>query len=247
VIAVDYLEVTWRTLAAMTALLVMARLSGKQQVAHLTIFEYITGITIGSTASALAINLDQPFLPILLGLVLWVGATILLNNLGLRSRRLGKVIRGEPTILIENGRIVEEALRQVPNLTLDDLLMELRKKGVFNVSQVEYAVIELDGSLSVLPKSQYRSVQPHDLKLDTSYEGLGIELVYDGRVVRKNLAGARLDEEWLRGKLAERGVTDLSQVMLAQLNTDGTLYVDLRDDQPITIDVSDYKRQLEKL
>jgi len=243
----DYLEVTLRTLGSMAALLIMARLSGKQQVAHLTIFEYITGITIGSTASTLAISLDKPFLPILLGLTLWMGATIFLNNVHLRSRRLGKVVRGEPTILIENGRILEKALRRMPNLTLDDVLMELRKKGVFNISQVEYAILELDGSLSVLRKSQYRPVQPQDLKVGTPYEGLGIELVYDGRIVKKNLAGARLDEEWLKRTLAGRGVTDLSRVMLAQLNTDGTLYVDLRDDQPLTIDVSDYAKQLEKV
>ena len=148
----DYLEVFGRTLAAFAGLLVMMRLSGKQQVRQLSIFEYIVGITIGSTASFLSVDIKEAFFPTLLGLVMWVGFGILLNNISLRSRRWGKILRGEPTILIQNGRILEEAMRKVPNYTVDDLLMGLRSKDVFDLSQVEFAVLELDGSLSVVKR-----------------------------------------------------------------------------------------------
>jgi len=243
----DYLEVFGRTLAAFAGLLVMMRLSGKQQVQQLSIFEYIVGITIGSTASFLSVDIKEAFFPTLLGLVMWVGFGILLNNISLRSRRWGKILRGEPTILIQNGRILEEAMRKVPNFTVDDLLMGLRSKDVFDLSQVEFAVLELDGSLSVVKKSQHRPVTPHDLGLPTSYEGLPVELVYDGRIIEKNLKGANLDREWLLARLKAQGVADLDEVMLAQLNTDGTLYVDRRNDQPLKIDISDYEHQMEKM
>ncbi len=242
-----YLEVIWRTALGFVALLFMMRLSGKQQVAHLSLGEYVVGITIGSTASFLSVAVNEAFLPTFLGLVLWVAFGIALNNATLRSRRWGKILRGEPTIVIQNGRILEEAMRKVPNFTIDDLLMLLRAKNVFDLSQVEFAVLELDGTLSVVMKSQYRPVTPHDLGVATSYEGLSIELVYDGRIIRKNLAGAGLSEKWLRDKLTARGIPGLDKVMLALLQPDGTLYVDVKDDQPVRIDVSDYEGQAEKL
>lgn len=243
----DYLEVFGRTLAAFAGLLVMMRLSGKQQVRHLNVFEYIVGITIGSTASFLSVDIKESFLPTLLGLVMWVGFGILLNNISLRSRRWGKILRGEPTILIQNGRLLEEAMHKVPNFTIDDLLMGLRNKDVFDLSQVEFAVLELDGSLSVVKKSQHRPATPSDLGVATGYEGLPVELVYDGQVIDKNLKGARLDRVWLEKQLEARGIPSLDKVMLAQLNTDGTLYVDVRNDQPVKIDVSDYEGQMEKM
>lgn len=243
----NYLEVFGRTLAAFAGLLLMMRLSGKHQVGQLSIFEYVVGITIGSTASFLSVDIEENFLPTLLGLVLWVTFGILMNNITLRNRRWGKLLRGEPTIVIENGRILEKALRKVPNYTIDDLLMSLRQKDVFDLSQVEYAILELDGRLSVIKKSQHRTVTPHDLGIATSYEGLGIELIYDGQVIEKNLEGAHLDRAFLQRELEARGIPRLEDVMFAQLNTDGTLYVDRRNDQPIKVDISDYDHQAEKL
>jgi uncharacterized membrane protein YcaP (DUF421 family) len=244
---VQYLEVVGRTLAAFAGLLFLMRLSGKQQVQQLNVFEYIVGITIGSTASFLSVDIKEPFLPTFLGLVLWVGLALLLNNIALRSRRWGKILHGEPTVLIEKGRILEENLRKVPNFTIDDLLMSLRNKDVFDVGQVEFALLETDGALSVVRKSQHRPVTPHDLKLSPEYEGLPTELVYDGRIIEKNLKSARLTHAWLRKQLKAHGITSLDKVVLAQLNPNGTLYVDVRDDRPIKLDVSDYDHQLEKL
>ncbi len=243
----DYLEVAGRTAAAFAGLLVMMRLSGKQQVQHLNIFEYIVGITIGSTASFLSVDIKEPFFPTLLGFVMWVSFAILLGNISLRNRRWGKILRGEPTILIQNGRLMEKAMRQVPNFTIDDLMMMLRNQGVFDLSQVEFALLELDGTVSVVRKSQHRPVTPHDLGIPTTYEGLPVELVYDGQIIEKNLKGAGLDRAWLERQLETRGIPSLDRVMLAQLNTDGMLFVDVRDDQPVKIDASDYEGQMEKL
>jgi uncharacterized membrane protein YcaP (DUF421 family) len=244
---VIYLEVTWRTAAAFAGLLVMMRLSGKQQVKHLNVFEYIVGITIGSTASFLSVGVNEAFLPTFLGFILWVLFAIALNNITFRNRRWGKILKGEPTILIQNGRLMEKAMRQVPNFTIDDLLMMLRNQGVFDLSQVEFAVLELDGTVSVVRKSQHRPVTPHDLSLPTAYEGLPVELIYDGQIIEKNLKGAGLDHAWVAKQLKTRNIEGLDRVMLAQLNTDGTLFVDVRDDQPVKIDISDYRNQLEKM
>ncbi len=242
-----YLQVFWRTLAAFAGLLVMMRLSGKQQVRHLNVFEYIVGITIGSTASFLSVDIKEPFLPTLLGLIMWVAFGILLNNVSLRNRKWGKILRGEPTILIQKGQILEEAMHKIPNFTIDDLLMGLRAKEVWDISQVECAMLELDGGLSVVKKSQYRPAEPRDFHMKTPEEGLAVELIYDGQVIEKNVKGAGLDRQWLEERLKQQGVKKLSDVMLAQLNVDRSLYVDLRDDKPLTLDVSDYEGQMEKM
>lgn len=244
---VDVLMVTWRSVAGFLALLILMRISGKQQVAQMTVFEFVLAITLGSLASDLSVQTNDPFLPILLGLTIWTVLGLLLSAASVHRRRWSKIMHGEPTILVENGHILEENLRKSPYMTIDDLLMLLRGKGAFELREVEYAVHELDGTLSVLKKSQNRAVRPGDLAVSTQYEGLPIELIYDGRIVEKNLKGARLDRAWLTEKLKDQGVEDLSQVMLAQLYTDGSLYVDLRNDQPVTLDVSDYRKQLESV
>lgn len=241
----DLLTVTWRSVAGFVVLLVLMRISGKQQVAQLTVFEFVLAITIGSLAADLSVQTNDPFTSIALGLIIWTTLGLLLSAVSVRSRRWSKILHGEGTILVENGHILERNLRKSPNMTLDDLLMMLRSNGAFELREVEFAVHELDGTLSVLKKSQHRPATPSDLQISTRYEGLPIELIYDGRVVEKNLKGARLDRDWLIERLRTQGVHDLRQVMLAQLYTDGKLYVDRRNDQPVTIDISDYDNQLE--
>jgi uncharacterized membrane protein YcaP (DUF421 family) len=235
-----YLEIAGRVILTFGVLLLLTRLSGKKQLSQVTFFDFITAIAIGDIAAEKLSDPETPLLPWLMGTLLWFGMTIALDLLVLHSRKAGKLIEGEPAVIVENGRIYEKRLKR-NFLRVDDLLALLRGKGCFNLQDVEFAVFETDGTVSVLPKSQVRPVTPRDLKVATPYEGLARELVFQGRMNEINLQDLGLDEAWLRARLAEQGY-QTSQVFFAAIDTQGQIYVDGYND-PIAgspVDVRDY-------
>ncbi|MGM0502569.1 MAG: YetF domain-containing protein [Bacillota bacterium] len=232
------LTIIFRSLAAFFTLLIFTRILGKQQISQLTFFDYILGITIGSIAGILSVDLSSnPYL-VWVGIATWVISSIGMKSIALKSRSIAKYIDGEAAILIMNGQIMEENLRSM-NFRASDLLGMMRVKGIFNPSQVEFAILETSGKLSVLKKSQHRNLTPQDMNLNTNYEGLSVELIYDGLVLKNNLKQVNLDYKWLENKINQAGIHDISDVFLATLDTTGVLYLDTREDTlevPVEID-----------
>ncbi|MDW7673917.1 MAG: DUF421 domain-containing protein [Bacillota bacterium] len=234
-----YIEILLQTLLAFFALLIFARLLGKQQVGQLTFFEYVNGITIGSIAGTLATSLDIRTSHNFVSLLFFVSLTLIAQYVSVVSRPLRKLLDGEPTVIIHNGKILEQNMKKM-RYNLDELLQQLRTKDAFDISRVEFALLEPDGKLSVQLKSQYQPVTPNDLNLTTGYQGIGSELIIDGEIVKENLVQNYLTEEWLRQELAARGIVELEEVVLAYMATDGKLYFDLKRDQIETpTDISD--------
>ncbi|MGI6551895.1 MAG: DUF421 domain-containing protein [Bacillota bacterium] len=225
------IEVFLQTILAFAAIFLYARILGKQQVGQLTVFEYINGITFGSIAAALAVEIGpQETWYHFLGLTVFFLLTYFLGHVALVSRPARKLIAGEPTIVIHNGKILEDKMKKM-QYNVDELTMQLREKGYFDLSQVEFAILETNGALSVLPKSQYRPLTPRDLGLKTRYEGMMSEIIVDGQVIYQNLVQNNLDEKWLMEELMKQGIQDLDQVSYAGLGSDGNLYVDKVQDQ----------------
>lgn len=227
-----------RGFIAFSTLLVFANILGKQQVGKLTFFDFITGITIGDLAATLTVDFNSRAWPHFVGLAVWSGLALLAQWTSLKSRWWGKVIAGEPAILIRDGKILEQNLTR-NRYRYDDLMMQLREKNVFDPNEVEVAILETNGTLSVQKRSQYEPVTPHDLKLSTNYKGLGTELIYEGKIVEPNLKAVHLTRGWLLAELNKRGINDPSTVTLAILNTDGTLFVDITDDGPTKTPIDD--------
>jgi uncharacterized membrane protein YcaP (DUF421 family) len=148
----------------------------------------------------------------------------------LKNRQAQKIIRGQPLVIIKNGQMVRENMSKT-HYNINDILMLLREKGIFNLNQVEFAVLETNGSLSVLKRSQHRPVTPGDLQLSTSYEGLYSVLVYDGHILDHNLKQNYLNRSWLQHELSKRGFKDAGQIFLALLNTDCSLYLTKKQTQ----------------
>lgn len=225
-----YLKVIFQTVLAFFAILVLTRILEKEQLSQLTFYEYITGITIGSLAAGLAIDtLVSPWV-ILVALITFGALTYLMGYVSLKSRVARKLLEGEPTIVIQNGKIMEKNMGRL-RYNVDDLLAQLREKGVFNISDVEFAVLEPNGQLSVLLKSHKKPVTREDLQVPSSYEGINSELIVDGEVIYQNLQQNNLDEAWLIGELKKQGINSPRQVMLASLDAQGNLYVDKKRDE----------------
>ena len=210
-------------------------------MSELTFFDYILGITIGSIAASLTTDLSSRAWPHWVGLATWTAAVWFLQWVTLRSRAVAKYINGEPVILIMNGQIMERNLRQM-RYTLDELLMQLRQQNIFDLKTVEFAILETNGKISVLQKSQYAPVTPGDLQIPTKYKGLCTELIYDGRILDANLERVKLDRTWLEKQLKAQGIQNPREVFVALLNTEGELYVNRYQDRLSKLtDLSDYQ------
>ncbi len=235
-----YAEVFIQTFLAFFAILIYTRILSKRQIGQLTFFEYINGIPFGSIAAVLATDIDpQKTLYNLIGLTLFAGWTFLAAYVSLKSRPVRKVIAGEPTVIIHNGKILEANLKKM-HYNLDEMLMQLREKDVFDINEVEFAILEPSGVLSVAKKSQMSSPTRSDLNLSSEYEGISTELILEGEIIHQNLKQIGLDDKWLLKELQNRGVKDIKDVDLAILSSKGNLYVDMSQDSLSTpVDITD--------
>ncbi|MEW6065612.1 membrane protein [Desulforamulus profundi] len=218
----------WRTVVIYLAVLVIVRLTGKREIGQLSSFDFVVAIILAELA---AIPMESTEIPIWHGIIPIVTLGLLevgFSYLTLINRPLRKILYGSPQVIIENGRLLKHEMRS-SRYNLDDLLSQLREKGFYDIEDVEYAILETSGRLSVIPRSQKRPVTPDDLGISTKYEGLPTVLVMDGDVMKENLSKVNLDEEWLKEKLAEKGLHS-KKVLLATLNTRGQLMIDCQND-----------------
>ncbi len=229
------LVVIIRSTISFFSLLILVRLMGKQQVSQLTFFDYVVGITIGSIASTLSVQVNENSLATLTGLAVWTVLAIFLAYLGIHSSTIRKITDGEPTIVISDGKIQEDNLKKI-RIPIAELLSELRSQGVFSVADVEFALLEPGGKISIQKKSEKQPATPADLNIQTQYDGLPSVLVLDGEIDYKILDKLKLSKAWLHHQLRKQNIRDVTGISLAQLDTKGNLYVDLKgNDKPFYI------------
>ncbi|HEU4965303.1 MAG TPA: DUF421 domain-containing protein [Bacilli bacterium] len=222
-------EIAIRTLAAYAILLVLANVFGKHTMSQRTYHGFIAAITFGTIAGNLAFNIKVPPHHFITSLVVAITVISTLAFVSLRYQRARRWIAGTPTVLIEDGKILEGNLRKL-RYTLDTLNHALRDKGIFNIDEVEYALLEINGSLNVLKKPEYRPVTKKDLGLATGGSSVPIELIMDGEVMERNLHDKQISQAWLDQELEKRAVS-LNDVCYAVLGTDGRLFFDYYEDQ----------------
>ncbi|MZP30396.1 DUF421 domain-containing protein [Heliobacterium undosum] len=194
----------------------------------MTYFDFVIAIVMGTIAGAYVVTEVKGAWVLLSPVVLTI-ATVATSMVHLKSLAARKILEGEPVIVVQNGKVMEENMKRL-RYSLDKLEMQLRNKGAFNITDVEFALLEPNGKLSVLKKSQHLPVTMSDLGKPTAYKGLATEIIKDGDVLEQNLLQHNLSFKWLYGELKKRGVEDLSEVFYAALQSDGTLYVDVRRD-----------------
>lgn len=212
-----------RTLILFTVVVVFLRIMGKRQIGQLQPYELAIIIMISELA---AIPMENTSIPILGGLIpifVLFTAQVTLAYVSLKSEKARGVICGTPSVLIENSRIVEEEMRR-QRYNINDLLEQLRSKNVANLSDVEYAILETSGQLSVILKSQKRPVVAEDLNLPTNYEGLPTTLIIDGFIFHENLKKINLSVDWLQTELSKFGIDNLKDVIFSYIDTQGRLY-----------------------
>jgi uncharacterized membrane protein YcaP (DUF421 family) len=210
-------------------LLITLRTMGKRGLGSLGPLDLVVAIIM---AEAAAIPIEDPQRPLMLGvvpIVTLVALEIGLSRLCLASRTVRHLISGKPSIIVRDGRLVHYEMRRL-RYGITELMEQLRVRGYHNLMDVEMAILECDGELSVLPKSQRRTLTPADLGLRTEYEGPTHTLVIDGEIDYGALRAINLDEAWLRTRLAEEGFIEARDVLLALIDSSGRLLVQTRED-----------------
>jgi len=232
----NQVQIVMRNLVAIVFLFSLTLIMGKKLVSQLNFMDSIAGITIGSIAASMAIDRTIPYASGIISLLIWSLVPLLSAWLGLKSQTARKIFDGTPTILVQNGKILEQNLKK-EKYHVNDLLEELRLQNVFNIADVNYAVLETSGQISVQLLPGKQPVTLGDLNLTPPSPGLCANLIIDGQILHEHLHQVGHDETWLRDQLKSQGVESPDKVLLASLDTGGKLYVDLEEDKTRNIDI----------
>lgn len=225
----EYLEVLLRSLITFAALLCLALMMGRKQLSQITFFDYIVGITIGSIAAVIVIDRSINVFDGVIALVSWSIMPIIVGYLGMKSIHFRVLVDGEPKVVIQNGIIINKNMLK-EKYNMGDLLMQLRDKGVFDISEVDFAILEPNGSLSVLKKPQYANTIRSDIGCTGETSGIMIELIIDGKIIEKHLESMGISRNWLISQLRSRNISNPDDVVFAGLNASGILYISLKND-----------------
>lgn len=225
-----YIEILIRAILSVVLLLLIPKILGKQTISNMTFHDFVTSITLGSVAANLAFNVSLKASYFVLALVVITATSFLLSVLALKNRNMRSWISGAPTVLIEDGKIMEANMKKI-RYTLDSLDQSLREKGIFNIEEVDYAVLEDNGKVSILKKEAYQFVTKKDIGIPQHAQDFPVELIMDGVLVEDNLKLHGLTREWLESELGKRrkGKT-LADVFYAVKGTQQQLVFDFYED-----------------
>ena len=208
-----FLTLCLTALGSFAALFIIAKFIGRKQVSQLDFFDYITGITIGSIAAEMATELEEPWKP-LIAMIIYGSVTLLLSSVTIKFPRVRKFLNGTPTILMDHGKLYRENLKK-SKLDLSEFMVLCRQQGYFDLTDIQTAVFEYNGKLTILPVSSQRPATPNDLNLAPEQELLFTELIMDGRGLDENLSRMGLNRVWLEKQLKASGVQSADEVFLA--------------------------------
>ena len=213
----ELLDVSERAILSLVTLFLITKMLGKKQVSQLSLFDYVIGISIGNFAAEMTINLETNELNGILAVVLFGIFAYVISYLSMKSIVLRRFFMGTPTIIIENGKILENNMKKI-KLDVNELLEELRASGYFNIGEVEYAVMEVSGDISILPKSEYKPLTPHDMNIETEKSCMECIAIIDGKVMKNNLKEIGKNVYWLKKELKKNNYTDISKILLCTVN-----------------------------
>lgn len=220
---IEIIEVFIRSIISFICLFLVTKLLGKKQVSQLSLFDYVVGISIGNFAAEISINIDNQYLNGIIGVLVFGIIAYIISKATMKSIKLRKFFTGVPTILIQNGEIIEKNLKKV-RFDINDLLGEARLAGYFNIDEIEYAIMEANGRLSFLLKSENKNVTLKDMNIKATKEDLCANVIIDGNIIYESLNNMHKDESWLLKQIKEKGY-ELKEILLATLDINEKLNI----------------------
>lgn len=219
----ETLRIIPRSLVSLIVLFLITKAIGKKQVSELSLFDYVIGISIGNFAAEMIMDFNSNYYNGIVamttfGLIAW-----LVSYFTMKSMALRRIIVGTPTVLIQNGKIIEKNLRKMM-IDINDLLEQCRSNGTFDVNEIEYAIMEANGKISILPKKEYAPLIVKDMNLKLEKNELVSNVIIDGKIMKSNLENSGKEKDWLLKELKIKG-KKLEDILLATLDNNYKLVI----------------------
>ncbi len=213
----DFLNICFRTILVLVILFFITKMMGKKQISELNFFDYVVGITIGSIAADISLDIEKDMIAGIAALFIYGFISYIISFVSIKSILARRFFIGVPTVLVEKGKIIESGLKK-SKIDVNDLLMEARENGYFNLDEIDYALMEVNGNISFLPKEKEKPVTKKDMKIKCSNEGLTVNGIIDGMYMVNNMTAINKDKEWLDHELKVNGYDNYDNILLATID-----------------------------
>lgn len=225
----EYGTMIFRTVFFYFFILLMVRMMGKREIAKLSVIDVVVSIMIAEIAVIAIEDTSKPLLYELIPIAILMMIQVAMAWISLKSIRMRNILDGTPTVLVEKGRINDQEMRRL-RYNMHDLLTQLREKGVADVADVEFAILETSGQLSVFPKEEKKPVTKEDLNIPRYLpEMFPTPLIIDGKVLDKNLEKIEKTRFWLKNQIQQRNANDFKEIAYLSIDGEGNIYLDLKD------------------
>ena len=220
----NFFPVTYRALISLFTLFIVTKIVGKKQVSELSLFDYVIGISIGNFAAEMTINLESNEINGIWAVILFGLVAYLVSWISLKSVSFRRFMMGKPTIIIQDGKILKKNMKKV-RLDINELLEECRIKGYFDISQISFGIMEVNGEMSFMPKEKYKPVLIKDMNVKSEPDKLFANVIIDGKIMYKNLKLIDKDSSWLLDKLKNLGHQNIKNILLCICDVDGNVKI----------------------
>ena len=216
-----------RTIIIYVLVLFVMRFMGKREIGQMQPFELVIAIMIADLASTPMSEIGIPILYGIIPILSLLLMHVVISVINLKSIKMREIICGKPRILIYRGKIDEEAMVQ-ENFTINELQERLRVNNVSNLGDVEFAILETSGQISVVLKPEKRALKPEDFNIQAEYEGIAYDLVIDGKIMSDNLSKIGKDYKWLEKEVRKFNMKP-EEALVVVLNGDGSIFCQKKD------------------
>lgn len=219
----EAISVIPRSLISLILLFLVCKLIGKKQVSELSLFDYVIGISIGNFTAEMIMDFQGNFTNGVVAIIVFGLCSYIVSMTTLKSMTLRRILIGTPTIIVQNGKIIKENLVKT-KIDINDLLEQVRTNGYFDLSELEYVIMEANGKLSILSKSENKPTTLKDMNIKTDKTSLCANIIIDGKIMNNNLFNMKKDENWLLKELKIKGI-NLDEILLATLDNNEKLVI----------------------
>ncbi len=220
----DFVKVFFMSIGSIIALFISTKVIGNKQMSELSMFDYINGITIVSIAAEMATALENDFYYPLMAIAIYTIVIWLISIISEKSLKSRRIFAGRSIILMENGKLFEKNLR-TSKIDINDFLAQCRINGYFNTDDIDTAILEQNGKISFLPKSDTKPLTPRDIDLSPEQEKLSQVVILDGHIMTENLKRSGNNKKWLESELKKQKIGNIKDVYLAECDNNNNLSV----------------------
>lgn len=230
-----YLLIFLRIISIMALLLFCTLIiMGKRPIGELPVYDFLSIIVIGAVVGADIADPKIKHLPTAFAVVIIALLQRIISIISVKNKKFRKLVNFEPTVVIYDGQLLHKNIAKI-NYTVDEILMLLREKDVFDLDKIAYSIIEQNGNLSVLKKSQYEALTPNLMNIYTPENSLHTVIIFEGKLQIKNLVKTKYSEQYIEDKIKKQGYRNIGEIFFASIDKNGNMNISPYNQDDIAI------------